>query len=303
MMFRDTEDAATGLDAHDDYRVLRRLKLPDVEPVDGWAGCHHGAVVDVETTGLDVDQHDVVELAIHRFMFWAPREGQEGNARFVRFFDPVLMMNEPRAPIPPEMTAIHGITDVDVAGRRIEEDDLAAVLGDTSLIIAHHAAYDRPFLEKVSPIFRACNWACSLEQVPWKANGFSSNSLENICTRLGAFYEAHRGQNDCEAVLFALGHDVGGKSGLQHVVEATRRRSWHVFTHDSPISTKDLLKARGYKWSPGDGGLPKCWHKEIGHKERVEEESWLSANVYRYQKEPPWEFREVDAKSRFTSRG
>jgi len=300
-VFKDHVAFAAALETHPDYRVLRRLALPDVEG-SGLEGAHHGSVLDVETTGLDVEQNDVVELVVHPFMFRAPREGEEGNAAFVRFFDPVRMLNEPRAPIPPEMTAIHGLTDADVAGHRIEEADLAAV-GDSSVIIAHHAAYDRPFCEKLSPIFKAARWACSMNQVPWKANGFTSNSLENICTRLGVFYDAHRATNDCAAVLYALGAMVGGKTGLQHLIEATRRRFWHVFAVEAPFDSKERLKARGYQWSDGSAGLPKAWHKEIAHADRAAEESWLSAHVYNYQTEPPWQFREVTAKERFTSRG
>ena len=57
---------------------------------------------DLETTGLDTRRDRIVELALIRFM----PDGEEIE-RTRRF--------NPEMPIPPEATAIHGITDADVA--------------------------------------------------------------------------------------------------------------------------------------------------------------------------------------------
>lgn len=61
-------------------------------------------VIDCETTGVNVDRDRVIELAIYRV-------GCDGvvTTDFERRFNPGI-------PIPPEATAVHGITDADVAG-------------------------------------------------------------------------------------------------------------------------------------------------------------------------------------------
>ena len=41
----------------------------------------------------------------------------------------------------------------------------------TFLVIAHNAAFDRPFLERRLPIFAEKHWACSRFDVDWKASG------------------------------------------------------------------------------------------------------------------------------------
>ena len=57
---------------------------------------------DLETTGLDLKQDRIVELA---FIKWTPHgDILERERRF-----------NPGIPIPPESTAVHGITDADVA--------------------------------------------------------------------------------------------------------------------------------------------------------------------------------------------
>lgn len=143
-----------------------------------------------------------------------------------------------------------------------------------------------------------------MAQVPWKANGFSSNSLENICTKLGAFYDAHQATNDCRAVLFALSHQVGDKTGLQHVIEASRYKSWRFSAIDAPFDKKDALKARGYRWSDGSEGRPKCWHKEVwGWEDPAVEEEWLQKVIYPNFRAPPYTIKDVTAKDRFTVRG
>jgi DNA polymerase-3 subunit epsilon len=295
-----SEDAARILEADPDFRVLRRLKLPPMPPVESWEGVRHGVIVDCETTGLDANVHDVVELGILPFMF---RTGGDRPPEFVHFFSPSRMLNEPSQPIPPAMSQIHGLTDEDVRGHRFNLGDIDAEVREVAIVIAHNAAFDRPFLEKVSPVFREKPWACSMEQAPWKANGYSSASLENICTKQGAFYDAHHATNDCEAVAFALMHQVGGKTGLQHVIEATKRKSWHVFAHDAPIALKDRLKARGYKWADGsEPGRPKCWHKEIA-EDLAGEQEWLDVNIYAGFRLVPYEVRDVTARDRFTVRG
>lgn len=60
------------------------------------------AVIDCETTGLDIQADRIIELAI---LVW---DGAEITASSSKRFNPGF-------PIPPEATAIHGITDADVA--------------------------------------------------------------------------------------------------------------------------------------------------------------------------------------------
>jgi DNA polymerase III epsilon subunit-like protein len=55
---------------------------------------------------------------------------------------------DPGSSIPPEITTITGITDEMVAGHRIDDHAVYDLLSRVVLVIAHHADFDRRFLEK-----------------------------------------------------------------------------------------------------------------------------------------------------------
>jgi len=48
---------------------------------------------------------------------------------------------------------------------------------------------------------------------------------------------------------------------------------------DAAIEKKGVLKARGYAWSPGEFGRPKCWYRDVADPDKAAEVSWLRANV------------------------
>jgi DNA polymerase III subunit epsilon len=52
-----------------------------------------------------------------------------------------------------------------------------------------------------------------------------------------------------------------------------------LWARDAAIEKKDILKARGYSWSPGEFRRPKCWYRDVSDADRAAELSWLRANV------------------------
>jgi len=51
--------------------------------------------------------------------------------------------------------------------------------------------------------------------------------------------------------------------------------TWRLWARDAAIEKKDLLKARGYDWSPGELGRPKCWYRDVSDADKTAEVSWL----------------------------
>jgi DNA polymerase-3 subunit epsilon len=97
------EQLAAELEASPDYRVLRRhAPRLTFQPA---VGPHKvGAIIDVETTGLDPAKDQIIELGIISFRF-----GEQGD-----IFDIVDVFSgfrDPGIPIPAEITALTGITD------------------------------------------------------------------------------------------------------------------------------------------------------------------------------------------------
>lgn len=90
------------------------------------------AWLDTETTGLDVENDRIVELAIVR-----------GNSSMLTRFSPGY-------PMPPEAEAIHGISDADLVGMgRFTEERGVAVLKALGRIVGGYniIGYDLPLLE------------------------------------------------------------------------------------------------------------------------------------------------------------
>jgi DNA polymerase-3 subunit epsilon len=271
---QDIASLADALSKHPDYRVLRRL-LPRHSFVPSVPGqvLQKAVVLDTETTGLSPQDDQVIELGMIAFEF-DPVAGTVHGV--LQVFDE---LEDPGRPIPPETTQVHHITDAMVRGKRIDDDQVKKMVADASVIIAHNAAFDRPFVENRWPIFEDKQWVCSIKDIDWKSEGVGSAKLEYLLQTQGFFYEAHRAETDCWALL-ALLHAVLPQSqqpALLRLLESLNQPQVRLYATGSPFDAKDLLKARGYRWAPEI----KCWHRQLGGDKALQDElSWLKTKVY-----------------------
>jgi DNA polymerase-3 subunit epsilon len=106
---------AARLDAHEDYRVLRRIP-PSTEwhLVSASGQSRRGLFVDVETTGLDTETDEIIEVALLPFDY----DPSTGDVIAVHEHQALDELRDPGIPIPAESTQVHGITDDDVKGNR-----------------------------------------------------------------------------------------------------------------------------------------------------------------------------------------
>ncbi len=290
------EQMARSLVESGDYRVSSRLgsvaeyHAPDTNPK------LVAAVVDVETTGTNPDRDKIIELGISLFEY----ERQSG--RIYKVLGSWEWFEDPAVSIPSEITKITGITDAMVAGHRIDDRAVNDLLGRAVLVIAHHADFDRRFLEKRLPAFAAKHWACSRFDIDWKAEGIRSSALEFVAYSLGFFHDGHRAASDCRATVHALAQPLPGtgRLALQALLEQARLPTWRLWARDAAIEKKDVLKARGYTWSPGEFGRPKCWYRDVSDADRAAEMAWLRANVMGPD-QSVWALR-ITARDRYSDR-
>lgn len=266
-------EATQLLDAHPDFKVIRRI-LPRTEfsENDG-RSLVLGVVVDTETTGTNPDKDAIIELGMVLFEY----DPETGNAyRVLESFD---QLEDPGFAIPPESTDVHGITDEMVAGKRIDDASVEKFLEGVSLVIAHNSKFDRVFLEKRLPIFEKLPWGCSLAQVDWHSEGIGSAKLDYIAYQYGFFYGAHRAEVDCFALLEILQQTLP-KSGvlvLKSILNSLAQKSYKIYATGSPFDTKDTLKERAYRWD----GDKKSWHTTVTGDDAIKAEvAWLKSNVY-----------------------
>jgi len=229
--------------------------------------------VDVETTGLNSDSDRIIELGIVCFEY-SPETGH-----VYRVTDTYNALEDPGVPLSSEITAITGITVDMLAGQRIDDQKVKELVANASIVIAHNAAFDRPFLERRLPVFSALPFACSYAEVEWTAEGVASSKLEFIAYKFGFFYDAHRAVSDSRALLEILASPlpVTGVPVLKVLLDRLPTKVWTVFAIGSPFSSKDALKARGYSWNPDK----KVWSLPLPAGEASKEEAaWLKESVY-----------------------
>jgi DNA polymerase-3 subunit epsilon len=209
-------------------------------------------------------------------------------------------LEDPGQPIPPESTAIHGITDAMVAGKRIDDAAVARLLEGVGIVIAHNAGFDRKFLEPRLPVFASLHWGCSWQEVPWSDAGIESSKLEYLAYRYGFFYEGHRAEVDCLALLEVLRQPFArtGVSALKLLLDSAREPSFRLWANGSPFESKDVLRKRGYWWD-----APKrCWSREVWSKAEVDAElAWLREAVFA-GKSVALDLDEFDARTRYSGR-
>jgi DNA polymerase-3 subunit epsilon len=290
------EQMARSLVESGDYRVTSRLgPLTEYHPPDNSPKLV-AAVVDVETTGTNPDNDKIIELGICLF------EYDRQSGRIYKVLGSWEWLEHPGASIPPEITKITGITDEMVAVHRIDDNAVNDLLSRAVLVIAHNADFDRRFLEKRLPAFAMKHWACSRSDIDWKAEGIRSSALEFVAYSLGFFHDGHRAASDCRATVHALAQALPGtgRLALQALLEQARLPTWRLWARDSAIEKKDLLKARGYSWTPGESGRPKCWYRDVADADKAAEVSWLRATVMGPD-QCVWALR-ITAKDRYSDR-
>lgn len=268
------EALAAHLEASGNYRVLRRL--PD--PSGAFIPMPHfkrAIFLDVETTGLDPNQDEIIELAMVPFWY-------DAADRIMGIGSPLTGLRQPIKPIPAEVERLTGITDAMVYGHAIDPGTVAAFATD-SLIVAHNAAFDRRFVERFCPQLAKNPWACSMAEIPWALHGFESTRLSLLGLAHGFYYDGHRAVHDCHAgiELLARALPVGsGDSALKSLLTSARSTTWRCWASNSPFDKKDVLKARGYRWADGSDGMPKAWWIDLDEASFHGEMGFLRTNIY-----------------------
>lgn len=291
----DLAAMAETLSKSKDYRVLRRLVPRTVlAPVTG-QDAKTAILLDVETTGLDQQKDEVIELGMIKFDYLP--DGQIAGVR-----DVFTSFNEPSVPISPEITALTGITDELVAGRRIDEAEVALFVADAVIVIAHNAGFDRKFAERYWPIFERKAWGCSATEVEWRKHGFEGSRLGYLLNGAGFFHQAHRAVDDCHALLEILAFELPttGTPALGVLLDQARKKTMRVWAEQSPFELKDVLKRRGYRWSDGNDGRLKSWYLDVGEDGLESEIAFLRTEIYQCDIEP--RFQALTAFDRFSVR-
>jgi DNA polymerase III subunit epsilon len=289
----DAEAMAQVLSQHPDFRILRRLvPQTDYGPLNG-QHTQRVIVLDTETTGLDARNEKIIELAMLSVLVDTATGLPVGPVTVYESFE------DPGKPIPPQITDITGIDDSMVQGQRIDDAAVTTLVEQADLIIAHNAGFDRPFVEARLPVFARKAWNCSFVGIDWKKEGSGSAKLEFLASERGWFYDAHRAQVDCHALLQVLSSPLSdGVTGLTRLLQGAGQNRYKLRATGAPFEAKDKLKSRGYRWD-GEG---RVWWCSLSSDELLQAEcTWLRAEVYG-QRKAQVQLEALDSLVQFSSR-
>ena len=156
------------------------------------------AILDTETTGLDFEKDEIIEIAIRQWVY------HKKEHYLIKPLSQYSSLHEPvRNEISELITDLTGITKEDVAGQKIDWELVNKILGGSDFIMAHNAGFDRPMIEAVPELKEMSAskiWTCSFKQVDWDAQGFLSAKQELLCLFHGFHYSGHRALTDIDAL-------------------------------------------------------------------------------------------------------
>jgi DNA polymerase-3 subunit epsilon len=277
----ELERLAAQLSASNEYRVLRAVPAPtqrmmESTPPDG--RCL--ALVDVETSSLDPADGAIIELAI--LLVWVDVAGN-----VLAHLGPWCWLNDPGAPLQREIIRLTGLTNRDLRGQAIDDEAASRLLDRADLIVAHNARFDVNWIDQRYPEHREKPWACSMADIDWAELGFEGRSQQHLLMQHGFFATGHRAAKDVWSLFHLLQQTAGaGAAGhhqpnpapthLQRLLAAIRAPSLRVEARRASISSKGLLKARGYRWDASPSR--RVWWRVLREDQLAAEERWFARN-------------------------
>jgi DNA polymerase-3 subunit epsilon len=109
-----------------------------------------------------------------------------------------------------------------------------------------------------------------VKELDWRRFGLEGKALGHLVASAGHFLaRGHRAGEDCWALTCLLARQASdGRTIAAHLLDTARRPSYRVVAWGAPFSTRDTLKAAGYRWNAtqrvwwieGDG-------EKIGHED------------------------------------
>lgn len=223
-----------------------------------------GLIVDIETTGIDSEKDEIIEIGILEFMLEAGKKPAITNM--------YSALEDPGFPLSSEIKKITGLDDALLKGQKIDWNFVRKLFSRSSIAIAHNMPFDRGFLvkrEELSDL--GTHWACSMKHIDWLGHGFKTRALNYLAADHGfvnAF--AHRALFDC-ATTFRLISPY-----IQELVSRSFLKEYLILAHQAPFATKDKLKENQYRWD----ARGRVWTKEVFEDSLEQERAFLKSHIY-----------------------
>jgi DNA polymerase III subunit epsilon len=245
-------------------------------------------ILDTETTGLDYEKDEIIEIAIRKWIY------HRKDHYLIKPVEEYSELNEPvKNEISDAITEITGITKEDVKGKKIDWNIVSRIISKSDFVLAHNAGFDRPMIEsvpEVSEISSSKIWACSLAQADWARMGFLSSKQELLSIFHGFHYSGHRALTDIDALANIL---LQGDY-LKEILQNAKIKQVRIDCVQAPFESKDMLKANNFSWDASH----KFWTRLVPETELDEMKVFLTDKIYPKGKMKA-EFATIEIRDRF----
>ena len=220
-------------------------------------GVTNVCIIDLETTGLDPEKDNVIELGAILYSVQRQTILEQFSVLFGVKENPQEAINKINA------QATWEGSDLEFSAK----DILYGFIERSDYFIAHNAEFDKQW-----PIFSNTEipWLCTYSDFIWPHND-KPTSLINTCLNHGvAVTKAHRALTDCQLIAELFDRT----SDLQELFKAAIARSqepvYRVIANVN-FDNRDLAKAAGFHWDSGT----KRWYKDLKESDlAVQSKGW-----------------------------
>ncbi len=242
-------------------------------------------VLDTETTGLDFETDEMVEIGVAAFQ--ATTAGS-----YVKYLKTANWLQEPSKELSDIAQAITGLTRDALIGEQFDDEAINKALDWADIIIAHNAEFDYNMMAQRYPdAVKKAVWLCSSRQVNWLHHGHDSAKLSLLSYEHGFFYAMHRTEGDIHAVAYLLSKEgVDGRPYLAELLDKRSQPQFLIAITKAPYDANQHWRGRRYRWMP----KKKVWWKKVT-REELEAESIYISDAPGLGKKVTWTSCEIPA--------
>ncbi|RME23609.1 MAG: 3'-5' exonuclease [Deltaproteobacteria bacterium] len=217
-------------------------------------------VFDFETTGVVPGKRNPVQLAV--------AVGRLGEG-VERRWDTLI---RPPGPIPPEASAVHGITDDDVADAPTFAEVVDRLLADLNgrLPCAYNLPFDHAVLAESLELMGRGDDApplYGLDPLVWAkvVDKFErGKKLEDVARRRGIRFDAHDARADVDVTAKIMGTLLRELATGRHIMQPGLDRVDHFWDWQRRTALELELEFRDYRRRNGQPDPTLTWHQGLG---------------------------------------